>query len=116
MLKVRVIKKFHDEKGILLGYTIMDEQGNTRNVYKDQLKRAVASGQVDAVNMTLTSDGRLIGKASIKPAKKVNTPKLTGCKVVEIYTNGRNIAGALINQIDNYKFSSKQQRKDFRRT
>ena len=42
MLQVRAIRKFHDDKGILIGYTIKDEvTGQEMNVYKDQLKNAV---------------------------------------------------------------------------
>lgn len=98
MLKVRVIKKFHDEKGILLGYTIQDITGATRNVYKDQLKQAVKSGAVDCVNMTLTSDGRLIGKAAPEPKKKEKVNKGSGIRLLEIYTNGRNIVGGMVDQ------------------
>jgi hypothetical protein len=47
--------------------------------------------------MTLTSDGRLIGKAAPEPKKRVakqNT--LSGVQLVEIYTNGKNISAAMI--------------------
>ena len=100
MLKVRVIKKFHDEKGILLGYTIQDTTGATRNVYKEQLKQAVKSGAVDCVNMTLTSDGRLIGKAAPEPKKKEKEEisKGSGVRLLEVYTNGRNIVGGMVDQ------------------
>lgn len=77
MLKVRVIRKYKDPKTeLLVGYTIQDmTTGNTMNVYKDQLKQAIKAGQVDCVNMTMTSDGRLIGKAYKEPVRpRTNTP------------------------------------------
>ena len=77
MLKVRVIRKYKDPKTeLLVGYTIQDmSNGNTMNVYKDQLKQAIKAGQVDCVNMTMTSDGRLIGKAYKEPVRpRTNTP------------------------------------------
>lgn len=77
MLKVRVIRKYKDPKTeLLVGYTIQDmSNGNTMNVYKDQLKQAIKAGQVDCINMTMTSDGRLIGKAYKEPVRpRTNTP------------------------------------------
>lgn len=77
MLKVRVIRKYKDPKTeLLVGYTIQDmNTGNTMNVYKDQLKQAIKAGQVDCVNMTMTSDGRLIGKAYKEPVRpRTNAP------------------------------------------
>ena len=108
---VRVIRKYHDKNGTLLGYTIQDTTGKRMTVYKDQLKQAVMSGQVEVVNMTLTSDGRLIGKASKEPVFKKIDSKIqrekSGCKVAELYTNGRNIPGALIDKSEYYKMHGK---------
>lgn len=93
MLRIRVIKKFHDQKGILIGYTIQDETGKTMDVYKEQLKNAVINKQVECVNMTLTSDGRLIGRACSKPT---NQRVGSGVKLLELYTNGKKIACAMV--------------------
>lgn len=106
MMKVRAIKKFHDDKGILIGYTIQDEAtGQQMNVYKEQLKQAVINKQCEIVNMTLTSDGRLIGKAA--PAPKKRETKKWGCNLLEVYTNGKNISGGLVDQTENYKMQGK---------
>lgn len=98
MVKVRAIKKYHDAKGILLGYTIEDAlTGQRMNVTKEALKEAVKAGKCEVVNMTMTSDGRLIGKAAPAPKKKEkpveNNDKI---RLVEVYTNGRNISAAMI--------------------
>lgn len=99
MLKVRVIKKYHDNKGILIGYTIQDETNpaDKRNIHKDILKNAVISGQCEVVNMTLTSDGRLIGKAAPKSTPRTNL-RMNGVKLLEVYTNGRSIVAALVEE------------------
>lgn len=109
MLRVRAIKKYHDAKGILLGYTIqnVDNPAEMMNVAKDALKNAIMNGQAEVVNMTLTSDGRLIGKAAPEPKKKQPAPKTYGCKLMEVYTNGKNISGGLIDQTENYKMQGK---------
>lgn len=96
MLRVRVIQKFHNKSdGKLLGYTIQnqDNPSEIRNVYKDDLKRAVLSGQCEVVNMTLTSDGRLIGKASKAPTPR--NPKVT-LAIKELYNTGKEIIGGEI--------------------
>ena len=97
MLRVRVVKKYHDAKGILIGYTIESvDTKERRNVYKDALKQAVINGQCEVVNMTLTSDGRLIGKAA--PAPKKKQPQGTGINLIEVYTNGRSLVAGLIDR------------------
>lgn len=99
MLRVRVIKKFHDDKGILIGYTVQNEDNpcEKRNMHKDILKNAVINKQCEVVNMTLTSDGRLIGKAAPKREKK----SIQRLKLLEVYTNGKNIVGGLVTLCDN---------------
>ncbi len=97
MIQVRAISKLRDEKGMLVGYTIQDTTtGQKMNVYKDNLKQAVISKQCEVVNMTLTSDGRLIGKAA--PAPKKRQPKGTGVNLIEVYTNGRSLVAGFIDR------------------
>ena len=106
MMKVRAVRKFHNDKGILIGYTIQDEAtGQQMNVYKEQLKQAVINKQCEIVNMTLTSDGRLIGKAAPTPKKRET--KKWGCNLLEVYTNGKRISGGLVDQTENYKMQGK---------
>ena len=71
MLKGKVIRKYKDPNtDLLIGYTVQDlNTGKTMNVYKDQLKQAIKTGQVECINMTMTSDGRLIGKAYKEPVR-----------------------------------------------
>lgn len=99
MMKVRAIRKFHDDKGILIGYTIQDEAtGQQMNVYKEQLKQAVINKQCEIVNMTLTSDGRLIGKAAPAPKKREQVHKGSGINLIEVYTNGRHLVAGLVDK------------------
>jgi hypothetical protein len=96
ILSVRVIKKLRGEKKELLGYIIEDASGATKQVTKDALKNAVKAGQVDVINMTMTSDGRLIGRAAKNAKAKVRNN--TNIRLIEVYTNGRNIVGAMIDE------------------
>lgn len=99
MMQVRAIKKFHDDKGKLVGYTIQDEAtGQQMNVYKENLKRAVINKQCEIVNMTLTSDGRLIGKAAPAPKKRVRQRRNSEMSLMEVYTNGRRMVAGLVDE------------------
>lgn len=51
-------------KNHIIGYKIIDENKKTVAVKSDVLKRAIRSGQVEVINLTLTSDNRLIDKKS----------------------------------------------------
>jgi len=62
MQKVKCVSKIRDEKGKITGYIIQSSTGGTKDVSKDKLKEAIRNGKVDIVNMTLTSDNRLVDK------------------------------------------------------
>lgn len=94
MLRVRVIRKYYNKEkpDLLVGYAIQNEDNpsEVRMVRKEDLKRAISSGQCIATNMTMTSDGRLIGRACVAPKKRN-----VALSIVEVYTNGRRISGAM---------------------
>lgn len=106
MLRVWVTNKLLDNNtGKLVGYVISDvDTGQTMRVPKDQLKMAVINGQCECVNMTLTRDGRLIGKASRLPANAANMEFTsrnavanTSIPVIDaVLTNGRGIGAVRI--------------------
>lgn len=63
MQKVKCVNKIRDNRnGKIIGYTIQSSTGETKDVDKDKLKEAVRNGKVNIVNMTLTSDNRLVDK------------------------------------------------------
>lgn len=104
MLRVWVTNKLLDNNtGKLVGYVISDvDTGQTMRVPKDQLKMAVINGQCECVNMTLTRDGRLIGKASRMPANAAdmkfgNRNVMNNVPVIDaVLTNGRGIGAVRI--------------------
>lgn len=71
MIQVRCIEKIRGKNNHIIGYTIQNLTGETRVVDKDKLKEAVRNKKIDIVNMTLTSDNRLIDK-KIKNVKAGN--------------------------------------------
>lgn len=60
MIQTKCIQKFRDKKGKIIGYRLQDLNGKTQDVASDNLKNAILKGDVHVVNLTLTSDGRLV--------------------------------------------------------
>ena len=63
MLKVKYTQKFRNKNNIIIGYRIMDKNENTKDVSSEYLKQAIRQGKLEVINLTLTSDNRLINKA-----------------------------------------------------
>lgn len=60
MVQAKCVQKFRDKHGNIFGYRLQDQSGNIRDVKSDELKQAMKSQQLDVINLTLTSDNRLI--------------------------------------------------------
>lgn len=58
-LKVRVMQKLKDGNKII-GYVIQDASGAQMQVEASKFKAILRSGQAECINMTLTSDNRLV--------------------------------------------------------
>lgn len=99
-IDVTVVKKFHDGKGQLIGYRIVDCNNTPKDVRKEALKAAVVNGQVTVNNMTLTKDGRFIGRAmnAYTPATASAATRQLPYDVVEIYNLGKDIIGVMVNE------------------
>lgn len=80
MQKVISISKFRDKNGKIIGYTIQSDRGEIKEVKSEDLKKAIITKKIEVLNLTLTSDGRLVDKQiKIKAptkAKKVNIKDL----------------------------------------
>lgn len=74
MQMVKCINKIRDGKGKIIGYTLQSSTGETKNVEKNSLKEAIRNGKIGIVNMTLTSDNRLIDKKQDTPSKSMTAP------------------------------------------
>lgn len=75
MLKVKCIQKFRDKHNIIIGYRLIDQSGNTKDVTPQQLKTVMSQGRIEVINLTLTSDNRIIDKSNtnIQNPKKPNS-------------------------------------------
>lgn len=74
-IQVKCIQKFKDKTGKIIGYRLIDLNGVTQDVKAENLKAAISAGKVNVVNLTLTSDGRLVGtKEKGLQNKSLGTP------------------------------------------
>lgn len=70
MLQAVCLKKFRNKNNQIIGYRIQDKNGNTVDVKPEQLKQAIKNKQISVLNLTLTSDNKLIDtKISNKTAQ-----------------------------------------------
>lgn len=60
MLQVKSIQKFRDNNGVIIGYRLQDETGSMQDIESDKLKELIRYHQISVVNLSLTSDNRLI--------------------------------------------------------
>lgn len=60
MLLLKCVNRFKDNHDSWKYYQLVDEQGNQETWTDDKLKSMIASNQVRVINLTLTSDGRLV--------------------------------------------------------
>ena len=62
MITCKCIQKFRDRNNVIYGYRLIDINGKTQDVTPADLKNAIRNKQVNVVNLSLTSDSRLIDK------------------------------------------------------
>ena len=60
MIQVKCIKKFRDKHNKIIGYRLVDTNGNMQDVKAEKLKEVLSTGKLSIVNLTLTKDGRLV--------------------------------------------------------
>ena len=75
MIIVKCLHKFRNKNNQIIGYTIQDKNGNTVDVKSEYLKQAIRNSQIKVLNLTLTSDNKLIDKA-YKPQKVQKVQKV----------------------------------------
>ena len=59
-MKARCIEKVRDKNNRIIGYILLDQSGNKLKIKSDALKNAIKNNKIEVLNLTLTSDNRLI--------------------------------------------------------
>lgn len=70
MISTKCTMKFRDETGKIMGYRLVDLKGQKQNIKPEILKAAIKNGQISVVNLTLTSDNRLIDTSDKRYLRK----------------------------------------------
>lgn len=64
MITCKCVSKFRDSNNKIIGYKLLDLNGKTQDIRSENLKGAIKRGEISVVNLTLTSDNRLVDKQS----------------------------------------------------
>ena len=73
VLQAKCIEKIRDKNKHIIEYKLISKDKKTISVKSDDLKSAMRSGQIEVINLTLTSDNRLIDKKPDTVSKHLNT-------------------------------------------
>lgn len=88
MIQAKCIQKFRDKTGKIYGYRLIDLNGQTQDLTSDNLKAAIRNKQINVVNLTLTSDNRLVDTTE----KQVQSKPIDKAK---LYTLGKDVLTAI---------------------
>lgn len=74
MVRFSCVEKYRDRNGNIVGYLLMNLACNElkRQVRADELKKLIKHGKIEVINLTLTSDNRLVDKGNIRENNKIN--------------------------------------------
>lgn len=74
MIQAKCIEKFRDNSGKIIGYRLQDINGSITDMFTDNVKEMMRSKQLEVVNLTLTSDNRLVDTSE----KQLQNTKILG--------------------------------------
>lgn len=86
MISTKCTMKFRDKTGKIMGYRLVDLNGQKQNIEPEILKAAIKNGQITVVNLTLTSDNRLVDTSD---NKKYQQKKIDSVSVDEMHVKNR---------------------------
>lgn len=99
-MQVKCIAKKKDKNGVITQYKVQDINGKVIEVTPQQLKDAIKNKKVECVNLTLTSNNRLVNKAkyvkSVIPSDKKRVIEDT--KGLCVKQEGMNVDNVKVNE------------------
>ena len=95
MIKVKCVDKFRDGQGKICGYRLMDCYGKTQDMFAETLKEEIKNNNISVINLTLTSDGRLVD-SSEKPVKNEETKKTNLGSSMDVLRNFDSLIRTLV--------------------
>ena len=82
MVQAKCTEKIRDKNNHIIGYRLIDKNKNAIVVKSNRLKEVIRSGQLDIINLTLTSDNRLVDKKPDTVSKPTTTPSKPSAEAV----------------------------------
>lgn len=82
MIQAKCIQKFRDKNNHIYGYRLQDINGQTQDFKPENLKQAIINKQINVINLTLTSDMRLVDKSEDK-LKSTKLCKKYSCEGIQ---------------------------------
>lgn len=82
MITCKCVSKFRDRNSKIIGYKLLDLNGKTQDIRSENLKGAIKRGEVNVVNLTLTSDNRLVDK-QLENSEAVHQKNSIGIEAVD---------------------------------
>jgi len=70
-MRARYIEKVRDKNNKIIGYTLLDQSGNKLSIKSDDLKNAIRNNEIEVLNLTLTSNNRLIASKEKSDPDKI---------------------------------------------
>lgn len=68
-IQAKYLKKIRNGQGNIVGYTIVDRKRREITISSNDLKQLIREGQLELINLTLTTDNRLVDKGKGQPEK-----------------------------------------------
>lgn len=90
MVRATCTQKFRDKHNVIKGYRLVDTEGKIKDVKSEALKQAIKDKKIEVVNLTLTSDDRLMYKEIVEeemsPMEKIVLKfRLSGAEQISTY-------------------------------
>lgn len=89
MFQAKCLEKIRDKRNNITGYKLVDKDKNEAVVKPNRLKEAIRAGQIEVINLTLTSDNRLMDKKPATPSNSPNTPSKQSLDVEAIINKAK---------------------------
>ena len=89
MFQAKCLEKIRDKRNQIIGYKLVDKDKNEAVVKPNRLKEAIRAGQIEVINLILTSDNRLIDKKPATPSKSTTTPSKPSINVEAIINKAK---------------------------
>ena len=103
MIKVKCVHKYRDKNDVIKAYRIADSSGKEIDIEPSVLKAKIRNGEIEVINLVLTSDNKLRDKAA--EGEKTGKKSALG----QAYTEAKVLSSTEEDILKNYSGKTKEQ-------